>query len=110
MAVTGYGQEEDRRRCWDAGFDHHLTKPVGPGFLDLLLIKSPVASAYAQRAVETVRQRSAEHAAIDFRLIDSGLLNRRLFLGITPCAAGNKPGARGIEQIRYPGRRNRRVD
>jgi two-component system CheB/CheR fusion protein len=28
VAVTGYGQEEDRRRSRAAGFDHHLVKPV----------------------------------------------------------------------------------
>jgi PAS domain S-box-containing protein len=28
IAVSGYGQEEDRRRSRDAGFDHHLVKPV----------------------------------------------------------------------------------
>jgi signal transduction histidine kinase/KaiC/GvpD/RAD55 family RecA-like ATPase/CheY-like chemotaxis protein len=28
IAVTGYGQPEDRRRALDAGFDIHLTKPV----------------------------------------------------------------------------------
>ena len=28
VAVTGYGQPEDRRRTRDAGFDDHLTKPV----------------------------------------------------------------------------------
>ncbi len=27
VALTGYGQEDDRRRTHDAGFDHHLTKP-----------------------------------------------------------------------------------
>jgi signal transduction histidine kinase len=30
IAVTGYGQAEDRRRALDAGFDAHLTKPVLP--------------------------------------------------------------------------------
>jgi two-component system CheB/CheR fusion protein len=30
VAVTGWGQEEDRRRSRDAGFDDHLTKPVDP--------------------------------------------------------------------------------
>ena len=30
VAVTGYGQEEDRRRSHEAGFDCHLTKPVDP--------------------------------------------------------------------------------
>ncbi|GAC1394820.1 MAG: hypothetical protein NVSMB47_04700 [Polyangiales bacterium] len=29
VALTGYGQFEDRRRAQEAGFDHHLTKPVG---------------------------------------------------------------------------------
>ena len=28
VAVTGWGQEEDRRRARAAGFDEHLTKPV----------------------------------------------------------------------------------
>ena len=28
IAVSGYGQEEDRRRSREAGFDHHLVKPV----------------------------------------------------------------------------------
>jgi PAS domain S-box-containing protein len=28
IAISGYGAEGDRRRAHDAGFDHHLTKPV----------------------------------------------------------------------------------
>ena len=28
IALTGWGQEEDRRRAREAGFTHHLTKPV----------------------------------------------------------------------------------
>ena len=28
VALTGYGQEEDRRRALMVGFDEHLTKPV----------------------------------------------------------------------------------
>jgi CheY-like chemotaxis protein len=28
VAVSGYGRDEDRRRSGEAGFDHHLTKPV----------------------------------------------------------------------------------
>jgi len=28
VAVTGYGQESDRQRAREAGFDHHLVKPV----------------------------------------------------------------------------------
>ena len=30
VAVTGYGQSEDRRKAFAAGFDKHLTKPVSP--------------------------------------------------------------------------------
>jgi CheY-like chemotaxis protein len=30
VALTGYGQEEDRQRAREAGFDHHLVKPITP--------------------------------------------------------------------------------
>jgi PAS domain S-box-containing protein len=33
IAVTGYGREEDRRRSREAGFDHHLVKPLDPASL-----------------------------------------------------------------------------
>lgn len=36
-ALTGYGQNNDRSRATDAGFDHHLTKPVDPEELRKLL-------------------------------------------------------------------------
>ncbi|HZZ94081.1 MAG TPA: response regulator [Usitatibacter sp.] len=28
VAITGWGQDEDRQRAREAGFDHHFTKPV----------------------------------------------------------------------------------
>ena len=37
IALTGFGQEEDKRRAMKAGFDHHLTKPVDPAVLERLL-------------------------------------------------------------------------
>ena len=37
VAVTGWGQEEDRRRAFEAGFDHHLTKPIEAEKLERLL-------------------------------------------------------------------------
>ncbi len=37
IALTGYGQEEDRIRAQGAGFDHHLTKPVGLRDIEALL-------------------------------------------------------------------------
>jgi CheY-like chemotaxis protein len=37
VAVTGYGREEDVRLAHDAGFDHHLVKPVDlPALRELL--------------------------------------------------------------------------
>jgi signal transduction histidine kinase/ActR/RegA family two-component response regulator len=40
VAVTGYGQPEDRRRSLEAGFDAHLVKPVDPGELLKFLTKA----------------------------------------------------------------------
>ena len=37
VAVTGYGQAEDRRRALAAGFDLHVTKPVDASMLDEML-------------------------------------------------------------------------
>jgi signal transduction histidine kinase/CheY-like chemotaxis protein len=43
LALTGWGQEDDRRRALEAGFDHHLTKPVDPLALEkLLALLTPV--------------------------------------------------------------------
>ena len=36
VALTGYGQDEDRRRSLEAGFDQHLVKPLDPAFLKSL--------------------------------------------------------------------------
>jgi len=36
-AVTGWGQEEDRRKARDAGFDSHFTKPLSPTVLEDVL-------------------------------------------------------------------------
>jgi CheY-like chemotaxis protein len=37
IALTGYGQEDDRRRALEAGFDHHLVKPTPPEKLIALI-------------------------------------------------------------------------
>jgi PAS domain S-box-containing protein len=37
VALTGWGQDDDRRRSQEAGFDSHLVKPVDPAALELLL-------------------------------------------------------------------------
>jgi PAS domain S-box-containing protein len=41
VAVTGYGQEEDRRKAQAAGFDDHMVKPVDPDALHRLLAAVP---------------------------------------------------------------------
>jgi CheY-like chemotaxis protein len=37
IAMTGYGQDSDRQRTQEAGFDHHLVKPADPQKLQDLL-------------------------------------------------------------------------
>ncbi len=39
VALTGYGNEEDRRRAMDAGFDYHFVKPVDFTALESLINK-----------------------------------------------------------------------
>ncbi len=44
VAVTGWGQADDKRRSADAGFDHHLVKPVEPSTLLQILTNVAVAA------------------------------------------------------------------
>ena len=37
VALTGWGQDEDKRRAREAGFDHHLTKPPEPEMVERLI-------------------------------------------------------------------------
>jgi CheY-like chemotaxis protein len=37
VALTGWGQDEDKQRSRDAGFDHHLTKPPDREVLERLI-------------------------------------------------------------------------
>ena len=41
VALTGWGQDEDKRRSEAAGFNHHLIKPVDPTALEALLNRVP---------------------------------------------------------------------
>jgi signal transduction histidine kinase len=45
IAMTGYGQEEDRRRSLEAGFNAHLVKPVDLDELQTLLERAAAAAA-----------------------------------------------------------------
>jgi PAS domain S-box-containing protein len=44
IALTGYGRDEDRRRCREVGFDHHLVKPVDSDALQRLCAGSGAAT------------------------------------------------------------------
>jgi two-component system CheB/CheR fusion protein len=44
VALTGYGQEEDRRRALAVGFHDHLTKPVRVDTLQRLLAARSVVT------------------------------------------------------------------
>jgi CheY-like chemotaxis protein len=37
IAQTGWGQEEDKCRSKEAGFNFHMVKPIDPGALEKLL-------------------------------------------------------------------------
>jgi two-component system CheB/CheR fusion protein len=45
VAMTGWGQEEDMKRSKEAGFDHHLVKPVEPSVLSKLLDRIAAGTA-----------------------------------------------------------------
>ena len=47
IALTGWGQPDDVRRALEAGFDHHLTKPVEPEALTALITDDDVKFAKA---------------------------------------------------------------
>jgi PAS domain S-box-containing protein len=49
IAITGWGQEQDRRRALAAGFDQHLTKPIDPKGLERLLLQRAAARPAAPR-------------------------------------------------------------
>jgi PAS domain S-box-containing protein len=48
VALTGWGQDEDRRRVREAGFDHHLVKPVDIASLQALLSSLPGQNGVAR--------------------------------------------------------------
>lgn len=45
IAVTGWGQGEDKRRSREAGFNFHMVKPVDPSSLEKLLAELLVTPA-----------------------------------------------------------------
>jgi PAS domain S-box-containing protein len=62
VAVTGWGQEDVRRRSAEAGFNHHLTKPID---LDALRgwLAGPVPGVFDERRTGSAPQALAEPAS-----------------------------------------------
>ena len=60
VAVTGYGQDEDRDCAFGAGFDYHLTKPIDLDLLQAILAAVP-KNCDVSRPV-TVRSHGGAHA------------------------------------------------
>ena len=52
IAVTGWGKDEDRRRSAEAGFDHHLTKPVDFDAIDRLLANASAPAGGEMRQLQ----------------------------------------------------------
>ena len=48
IAMRGYGTDSDRQRSKEAGFDHHLVKPVDPQKLEELLTKIDKAVTFSK--------------------------------------------------------------
>jgi CheY-like chemotaxis protein len=46
VAITGWGQEKDRQRAFEAGFDRHLVKPVNPNDVVAILRNLPVRAGH----------------------------------------------------------------
>ena len=60
-AVTGWGQDEDRRKAREAGFDSHFTKPLSPDVL------GEVLGTIEQRLALRPARRHAAHPPQRFR-------------------------------------------
>lgn len=54
VALTGWGQDEDRRRSKAAGFDHHMVKPIELATLEKLLI-APAARSSPSETVKPIQ-------------------------------------------------------
>jgi signal transduction histidine kinase/ActR/RegA family two-component response regulator len=65
IALTGWGQEDDRRRSAQAGFDHHVVKPADPDTLQELFSRpTPPGICYGSDKGQTPGPAEGAHARI----------------------------------------------
>jgi CheY-like chemotaxis protein len=57
IALTGFGMEDDIRKGREAGFQHHLVKPIDLNKLDLLIQQSANASPPRAEILSPLRPR-----------------------------------------------------
>lgn len=55
VALTGYGQEADRQRALESGFNHHVTKPANFDLFDEILAGIPEGGVFHASADPVVR-------------------------------------------------------
>ncbi len=63
IALTGWGQPSDRAHASEAGFDHHLTKPVEFPELEKLLTQNSVTGQVARQAPSSAATRRVSGTA-----------------------------------------------
>lgn len=56
VALTGYGQDEDRRRAKEAGFDYHVTKPASVAALREILARRGTPLSRERLALQTTSE------------------------------------------------------
>jgi two-component system CheB/CheR fusion protein len=64
VALTGYGQPEDRRRALDAGFDEHCVKPIDPETL-LKLLATDAGKANRSDGTDSAAAQAADSPGTD---------------------------------------------
>ena len=64
-AVTGWGQDEDRRKAREAGCDSHFTKPLAPAMLEDLLSTIGQRTLEGRGGISTPRTRLADSSGAD---------------------------------------------
>jgi two-component system CheB/CheR fusion protein len=80
IAVTGYGQDDDRARSLQAGFDAHVTKPLQQDALLGLL--SRLSDKIGRAHDAPARDSAAKWSDTDARALAETLLDRSLFHGV----------------------------
>ncbi len=92
VALTGWGQEEDRRRSREAGFDQHMVKPIELAALEKLLA-APAARSSSQEKVKRTTASLRVLVVDDMRAATHMLATLLKSVGHDVRTAADGPGA-----------------